>query len=229
MSEMPSKMRIGEVATLFDVTTKTLRHYEKLGLLDPEREENGYRLYGPEDVLRVQRIRQLQSLGLSMQEIGRLLGRDDEVVWENVLRSLREDAAEEIALLEERLAWIEQLLDEGLPPDEEHLPAPPGKVSEYLEQHLPEGQRQTWRRDTQVYASLQSALGAGGEAWGDAPFFGQPFMAPTGLDGGLATEFPLVSNGNGYAGPYRNSDGERAILRALQKYGQIIEQMEDEE
>jgi DNA-binding transcriptional MerR regulator len=217
-------MRIGEVAALFDVTTKTLRHYEKLGLLDPEREENGYRLYGPEDVLGVQRIRQLQSLGLSLQEIGRLLGRDDEVVRENVLRSLREEATEEMALLEERLAWIEQLLDEGLPPDGENLPAPPGKVNEYLKQHLPEEQRQTWRRDTQVYASLQSALGPGGEAWGDAPFFGQPLMVPTGLAGELAAG----TNGNGYGGPYRNGDGEQTVLRALQKYGHLIEQMEDE-
>lgn len=227
MSEMPSKMRIGEVATLFDVTTKTLRHYEKLGLLEPEREENGYRLYGPEDVLRVQRVRQLQSLGLSLKEIARLLGHVDEVLWENVLHSLREEAAGEIAQLQERLQWIEELLDEELPPDEGSLPAPPGKVNEYLEQHLTEAQRQTWRRDTQVYASLQSVLGsrsAGDDGWGAGPL-----MVPTGLGEGLAAEFTRAADGNGYAGPYKNGEGERAILRALQKYGHVIEQLEDEE
>lgn len=205
-----SKIHIGDVAALFDVTTKTLRHYEKLGLLEPEREENGYRLYGPEDVLRVQRIRQLQSLGLSLKEIARLLGRDDEMLWESVLRSLREEAAEEVALLQERLDWIEQLLDEGLPPDEESLPAPPGKVNEYLERHLPEGERQTWRRDRQVYASLQSVLGAGGRQAERLALHGQ---------GGLQV---------GRLAVYENGDGEREILRALQKYGHVIEQMEDE-
>lgn len=218
MSDGVSKLQIGEVAALFDVTTKTLRHYEKLGLLAPEREENGYRLYGPEDVLRVQRIRQLQSLGLSLREVARLLGRDDEGLWENVLESLREEAAEEMALLQERLAWIEQLLDEGLPPDVVSLPAPPGKVNEYLEQHLPERERQTWRRDTQVYASLQNGFGAagfGGEVGGGLQAGGLVIHGWRGLQAGRHA-------------PQKNGNGEREILRALQKYGPIIEQMEDQ-
>lgn len=226
---MASSLRIGDVAELFDVTTKTLRHYEEMGLLSPEREENGYRLYGPEDVLRVQRIRQLQALGLSLKEVARLLEQDDEVLWQKVLRSLHEEVVEEIDLLQQRMAHLERLLSEGLPPDDESLPDTPDKVHEYLERHLPEEAREGWRRDTRIYASLYGTLGSDySEEWftliksSDRPGWhnGQPLMIPSSM-GGDAT----VGQDNGLG----SQSGESAILRALHKYGPLIEALEDEE
>ena len=44
-------MKIGEVAKTAETTTKTIRYYELLGLLEkPERTESGYRMYSPDDV-----------------------------------------------------------------------------------------------------------------------------------------------------------------------------------
>ncbi|MCC5468178.1 MerR family DNA-binding transcriptional regulator [Pelosinus baikalensis] len=44
---MKYKWTIGEMAKLFDVSTDTLRYYEKSGLLSSERHsDNGYRYYG---------------------------------------------------------------------------------------------------------------------------------------------------------------------------------------
>ena len=64
-------MRSGELVSLAGVTVRTLRHYHAIGLLaEPPRSENGYRSYGPEDLLRVLRIRQLASLGFSLDKIG---------------------------------------------------------------------------------------------------------------------------------------------------------------
>ncbi len=58
---MRERLRIGEVAKLLGVTPKTLRHYEKVGLLrQPERTEAGYRLYCADDLLRLHRIKRLQ-------------------------------------------------------------------------------------------------------------------------------------------------------------------------
>lgn len=216
-------MRIGDVAALFDVTTKTLRHYEKLGLLKPEREENGYRLYGPEDVLRVQHIRQLQALGLSLKEIAELLARDDEVVWQRVLQSLREEAASEMAMLQERLERIEHLLEEGLPPDEESLPPAPDRVHEYLEQHLPEGRREGWLRDTQIYASLQHVLGSN-EAEGGAWLPGQVWMAPSSQDGAYPAGMGTAIWVNGGV-----HSGEQALLRAMLRAERMIRAREEEE
>jgi hypothetical protein len=65
-------LRIGEAARLVGVTTKkTIRHYEKVRLLGaPQRSEAGYRLYAAaDDLLRLQRVRRLQSLGLSLDRI----------------------------------------------------------------------------------------------------------------------------------------------------------------
>ena len=72
---MGERLRIGEVAGLVGVTTKTVRHYEKIGLLQrPERSESGYRLYTADDLLEVHRIKRLGSLGLSLQRIKEVLG-----------------------------------------------------------------------------------------------------------------------------------------------------------
>lgn len=230
---MTSKLRIGDVAELFDVTTKTLRHYEELGLLQPDREENGYRLYGPEDVLHLQRIRQLQSLGLSLKEVSRLLEHDDQALWERVLHSLREEATREIDLLQERLDRIGQLLEEGLPPNEESLPAPPDKVNEYLEQHLPEGARENWQRGARIYASLQATMGPGIDSTPDAmaPYDAnwlplQPLLLP--LAAGPAYRGFATTLGNGL--PLRNGhkQGEWAILRVLNKSERLIKSKEDE-
>lgn len=238
---MSSRLRIGDVAALFDVTTKTLRHYEKLGLLNPEREENGYRLFGPEDVLRVQRIRQLQSLGLSLKEVERLLSDDDELLWADVLRSLRQEAAAEIELLQERMDHIEHLLSEGLPPDQESLPASSDKVNEYLEQHLPVASLDGWRRDTRIYASLLTSLGspaegpdgsacAGSSYWRFAPLLpGQPLMIPGGLDEPYAPWLTLKSAYNGHEERYVDVDRQRSLLQRLQKYERLIAAGEDEE
>lgn len=63
-------MRIGEIALRSGVTTKTIRYYESIGLLDePERTESGYRDYTPDAVERLTFIRDAQSSGLTLTEI----------------------------------------------------------------------------------------------------------------------------------------------------------------
>lgn len=68
------RMRIGELARLTAVPTKTIRYYESIGLLaEPEREANGYRAYDDEAVARLRFIRDAQASGLSLTEIGSIL------------------------------------------------------------------------------------------------------------------------------------------------------------
>ena len=49
-------MKIGELASRAGVSPRLVRYYEQQGLLEPDRESNGYRSYGEEHVVRVQRI-----------------------------------------------------------------------------------------------------------------------------------------------------------------------------
>ena len=57
---MRTQLHRGEIAQLWGVTPKAIRHYQKVGLLaEPEHTEAGYRLYGAQELLRLQRIRRL--------------------------------------------------------------------------------------------------------------------------------------------------------------------------
>jgi DNA-binding transcriptional MerR regulator len=155
---MNETLRIGEVAELLGITTKTIRHYEKLGLIDPDRTESDYRLYTPEDVLRIQRVRHLQSLGLSLKQIKMILSNaDDGELWEKVLAALLQQIEADIDVLTERRERIAGLLDEGMPDaltcdiDAIGIPIP---AQMYLEQHLSPASREEWLREKRVYAYL---------------------------------------------------------------------------
>jgi MerR family copper efflux transcriptional regulator len=67
-------MRIGALAERSGVTTKTIRYYESIDLLDePGRTPSGYREYGEEAAERLRFIRDAQSSGLSLSEIQSVL------------------------------------------------------------------------------------------------------------------------------------------------------------
>ncbi len=70
---MNTFLRIGELAKKLDVTTKTLRFYEKIGLIEhPGRSESGYRLYNEEQVGKTFVVVNLRRLGLSIEELQQL-------------------------------------------------------------------------------------------------------------------------------------------------------------
>jgi len=107
-------LKIGEVAHLLGVSTKTIRHYQKIGLLaEPGRSEAGYRLYGGEDLLRLLRIRRLTALGLPLAQIRALLAQPgDGEPLRRALADLRQALGAEMARLAERQAAIDRLLAE---------------------------------------------------------------------------------------------------------------------
>jgi DNA-binding transcriptional MerR regulator len=67
------EMTIGEMASIFSVSLRTLRFYEDRKLLRPRREGNT-RLYSPTDRLRMQMIQKGKQLGFTLTEIHDLLG-----------------------------------------------------------------------------------------------------------------------------------------------------------
>jgi DNA-binding transcriptional MerR regulator len=77
--EAPPTTRIGEVAKLCGVTTRTLRYWEEIGLLAPSAPRFGSeRVYARSEVERAQRIRELQAImGFSLAEIGAVLETED--------------------------------------------------------------------------------------------------------------------------------------------------------
>src|SRR5450432_598961 len=67
---MNDRMRIGDLTERAEVTPRTVRYYESIGLLPPaEREGHGQHYYTEETLARLQKIDQLKNLGLSLEEI----------------------------------------------------------------------------------------------------------------------------------------------------------------
>jgi DNA-binding transcriptional MerR regulator len=68
------RLKIGELANQTGLSVKTIRYYERRGLLEqPPRTEGGYRLYGPEEVARLRFVQRAKLLGLTLEEIRELV------------------------------------------------------------------------------------------------------------------------------------------------------------
>lgn len=101
---------IGTVARLAQVSVRTLRHYDDVGLLRPAwvNPATGYRYYTPEQVLRLHRILVLRDLGVPLSEIGQLI--DDDVTTDQlrgILRLRQAEARARLATQTEQLTRVE--------------------------------------------------------------------------------------------------------------------------
>ncbi|MBR6684000.1 MAG: MerR family transcriptional regulator, partial [Firmicutes bacterium] len=92
------------------VTSRTLRYYDKIGLLKPSKHtESGYRLYCDEDMIRLQRIIALRYLQFSLPEIQLTLEKDEAKGVLDSLRSQREAFEKERDHLEHIIGTIRRL------------------------------------------------------------------------------------------------------------------------
>ena len=66
---MEKYFKIGEISKLYNIGVDSLRYYEEIGLISPDRSESGYRLYSTHDIWRLNVIRELRELGFTMDRI----------------------------------------------------------------------------------------------------------------------------------------------------------------
>jgi MerR family transcriptional regulator, repressor of the yfmOP operon len=102
---------IGAAATRLGVSERALRYYQELGLVTPRTTRGGLRRYSADDLARVARIRELQTvLGLNLDEIAVVLRGEDRVAEiRRVCQDERTGADERRRLSEEWLALQEDL------------------------------------------------------------------------------------------------------------------------
>ena len=104
-------MRIGELAGRAGVNPKTIRYYESIGLLpEPPRLPSGYREYTQDDVERLGFVKTAQRLGLSLSEIGEILGFRERA--ERPCDYVLEVLDRQVADLDRRIAEMVQLRHE---------------------------------------------------------------------------------------------------------------------
>ncbi|MEO6115485.1 MAG: MerR family transcriptional regulator [Pseudolysinimonas sp.] len=83
---------IQEIARIANTTSRTLRHYDEVGVVPPSRVgDNGYRYYDRNALVRLQRVLMLRELGLGIPAIAELLA----------------DQTNDVVALESHLVWLE--------------------------------------------------------------------------------------------------------------------------
>ena len=66
-------MNIGDVARLSGLPAKTIRYYEQIGLIAPQRGENGYRRFRDSDLHKLRFLGRARALGFSIEDCRTLL------------------------------------------------------------------------------------------------------------------------------------------------------------
>lgn len=93
---------VGEAAKAVHTTSETLRHYDRIGLVKPSRKDEwtNYRYYTEQDIVRLNTVRALQMMDLSLQEIKKVLDYDDLEKIVSFLARAEQKADEKIAALQ---------------------------------------------------------------------------------------------------------------------------------
>ena len=105
-------MKIGELASATGLSRDTLRFYEKRGLLQPRRRDNGYRDYPPEAVQWLCYLRSAQQLGFTLSEIEAgmpLLATPEEFAPRDAAAQLREALTRKLADIDVRIEALSVL------------------------------------------------------------------------------------------------------------------------
>jgi DNA-binding transcriptional MerR regulator len=121
--------RIGEFSRLCQVSVKTLRFYDGIGLLRPARidEATGYRYYAEEQRTRLQQVLALKEAGFSLEEIAGVIDEGSSPgMLTAMLRSRREAIRQLIRVEKARLARVEAWLEAM---DRERIEAEGGAAS----------------------------------------------------------------------------------------------------
>lgn len=107
------KLKIGEFSRLMQTTVKTLRHYEQIGLLLPDEvdEATGYRYYRMEQMQRLNAIKDLKSLGFSLDEIKDIYDDDTHTPSLEILEAKIDDCRRQLRELEQRRLRLAVLAD----------------------------------------------------------------------------------------------------------------------
>lgn len=108
---MKDKFLIGELSKIFNISTDTLRYYDRIDLMKPEYDENNdYRYYSIRDFFKLSRILFFKNLDISLREIKNYMGNKN---TNNLLRLLKKKE-EEIDIKINRLVNLKRTIQTKL-------------------------------------------------------------------------------------------------------------------
>lgn len=114
MTDTPDLMSIGDFSSRSRLSVRMLRHYGEHGILVPADVDaaSGYRRYAPEQLADAAHVRRLRDVGFTVSAISVLLAAHGTESYRQALALQRESLGDELRAAKERLALIDQLLDQ---------------------------------------------------------------------------------------------------------------------
>lgn len=114
MTDTPDLMSIGDFSSRSRLSVRMLRHYGEHGILVPADVDpaSGYRRYAPEQLVEAAHVRRLRDVGFTVSAISVLLAAHGTESYRQALALQRESLGDELRAAKERLALIDQLLDQ---------------------------------------------------------------------------------------------------------------------
>jgi DNA-binding transcriptional MerR regulator len=108
---MNNLQRIGDIAIRYNVTSRTLRYYEEIGLLQSTRlDDSQYRFYDENSVLRLEQILFLRKLDLPVKEVKDILTSQDKTILLNTFTNKLNTLSKDIQAMEDLRFIIEEFL-----------------------------------------------------------------------------------------------------------------------
>ncbi|MEO9613849.1 MAG: Cu(I)-responsive transcriptional regulator [Nitratireductor sp.] len=102
-------MNIGIASERSGLPAKTIRYYEDIGLLKPDRGDNGYRDYSTSDVHRLRFVQRARGLGFSVAECRQLLSLYDDTGRESA--DVKTIASAKLVEIDRKIAELKGLRD----------------------------------------------------------------------------------------------------------------------
>ncbi len=97
---------VKHVAERVGLPSRTVRYYDRIGLVSPGRSESGYRIYSPEDEGKLRFVRQAKALGLSLAEIRGLMAAAERGCCGEVVPELERLLEGKVAEIDTRIAEL---------------------------------------------------------------------------------------------------------------------------
>ncbi|MFX0544623.1 Cu(I)-responsive transcriptional regulator [Roseovarius sp. S1116L3] len=100
-------MNIGDVAARSGLPAKTIRYYEDIGLVKPQRSANGYRSFRETDVHKLAFLGRARALGFSIEDCRSLMKLYEDRGRESA--EVKQIAQEHLAHIDEKIAELSQM------------------------------------------------------------------------------------------------------------------------
>lgn len=141
------KLTIGEMSELNNVSTQTLRLYDKLNILKPDYvdENNGYRYYSIYQSATLDMIQNMKSLGMSLKEINNNLDKNDILKIKDILNNKRNNIDKKLIELNE----VKNAIDRAIQNIERYNCAP--KEGVILLEYIPKRTVYCYKDNMNIY------------------------------------------------------------------------------